>query len=212
MSEFDEAYFERGLESGLSCYENYHWMGDVTVDACRAIMRHTGIIEGQRVLDFGCCKGYYVKAMRMLKVMAEGWDISKYAIANCDPDVKEHLKLLTGTQFPESHWFDWVIAKDVLEHMTIEQLRHFFQHIPAGRAYLIIPLGVGHFYDKRNDMDKTHKTCMPAWWWGDFITRERWSIVRYDEQVDGIKQTWASRDAYGHFLCARLDETKGVAK
>ena len=42
------------------------------------------IAEGERILDFGCAKGFLVKAMRILDVAAQGVDVSKYAIDRVD--------------------------------------------------------------------------------------------------------------------------------
>ena len=207
---FNEDYFERGLESGLSCYSNYRWLHKQTIMACGAIIKFAEIEKEHTLLDFGASKGFYVKGFLELGIESWGWDISKYAVDNCHPDVKDRMTLLDMNQsFPKNRWYDWVLAKDVLEHLAIDKMRIFLKDIPAPRGYFIIPLGLGNrFNDPRNNMDITHKLCMPAWWWGLEILKERWTIIKYAEEVPGLKQAWATKDAYGHFICRRLGETR----
>lgn len=49
---------------------------------------------GEVFLDVGCGKGFLVKALRSQGKVAYGFDVSKWAIENCDADVK----LVVNTQ------------------------------------------------------------------------------------------------------------------
>ena len=63
---YDKDYYECGIESGKSLYNNYRWMPELTIPFCSRIVEHLKISTEQKVLDFGCAKGYSVKAMRLL--------------------------------------------------------------------------------------------------------------------------------------------------
>jgi SAM-dependent methyltransferase len=206
---YNEDYFEHGCEKGISLYDNYRWLPELTIPLCSSIIKYMDIKSNQTLLDYGCSKGFMVKAMIELGIDTYGWDISEYAINNCHPDVKSRVKLINKNEYSKDRWYDWVLAKDVLEHMEISELRDFLHSIPSGRGYFIIPLGIGGKYnDPRNNFDITHKLAFPAWWWALEFNKTNWSVIKYSEKVEGIKQTWPTHDAYGHFVCMRLDETK----
>jgi len=114
-SEFNEDYFLRGKELGISGYENYRWLPDLTIPMAARIVCHLDIKKTHTVLDFGCARGYTVKAMRRLGYEAWGYDVSQWALANADESVKQYLIANESALFKKS--FDWVIAKDVLEHV-----------------------------------------------------------------------------------------------
>ena len=73
-SVYNESYFERGLESGLSLYQNYRWIPELTIPMAMTIIDFLGIKRHQTILDFGCAKGFLVKAFRLLYRSAYGVD------------------------------------------------------------------------------------------------------------------------------------------
>jgi len=119
MSElYDEDYFLRGKETGKSLYENYRWIPELTVPMAKSIVKHCGIKQDQRILDFGCARGYLVRALRELGHEAYGYDESRWALDNLDPVAQPFINSVVGyTPFWKREKFDWVIAKDVLEHI-----------------------------------------------------------------------------------------------
>ena len=60
---FDEDYFERGVQLGISGYTNYRWIPELTLPLCETMARYLGISKDDRILDFGCAKGYIVRAL-----------------------------------------------------------------------------------------------------------------------------------------------------
>ena len=115
---FDEDYFERGIETGKSGYQNYHWIPELTIPFTMAMIDYLGINRYDTVLDWGCAKGYTVKALRMLGRLSWGVDISPYALRNIDHEVEKYC---CHVEFLMKYYFDFCIAKDVFEHIPIEQ-------------------------------------------------------------------------------------------
>ena len=70
---FDEKYFEDGVRNRVSAYEQYRWMPERTIREASSIINN---IEFDKVLDFGCAKGFLVYAMRLLGKDAHGVDVS----------------------------------------------------------------------------------------------------------------------------------------
>src|ERR1019366_3070489 len=71
---YDADYYLRGKQTGVSLYEDYRWMPELTVPMVGAIRDHLFIEQGETVLDFGCARGYIVKAFR------EVFEIEAYGI------------------------------------------------------------------------------------------------------------------------------------
>ena len=120
-TEYGEGYFER--EEG-SAYKNYTWKPDLIGLRLQAIIQTTGISPPDKVLDFGCAKGYYVKWLKQNGFDALGLDISTYAISQAPQDVRRYLRLRYKGDLDDfvDDQFDLTIAKDVLEHLTDYEL------------------------------------------------------------------------------------------
>ncbi|MDH3324467.1 MAG: methionine biosynthesis protein MetW, partial [Candidatus Peregrinibacteria bacterium] len=91
---YDAEYFENGIASGKSGYQDYRWMPERTIKFAHKIIKELGLRDGDKVLDFGCAKGYLVKAFRILDIDAYGCDISRYAISEADKDIAPYLGLI----------------------------------------------------------------------------------------------------------------------
>ncbi len=187
--QYDEDYYLHGLETGKSLYTNYHWMPELTMPMVQAMIHHLGIDKDDTVLDFGCARGYTVRAFRELGYMAWGRDTSKWAVENCDPAVKLYLSI--NEQYPAK--FDWVIAKDVLEHVghivpTVEKL----MAAAVKGVFIVVPLApfdglpyvVGDY-----EKDVTHVQRLTLGTWVKMFLRPGWS-VEASYRVRGIKDNW----------------------
>lgn len=157
MTPFTEEYYMRGKSAGVSNYENYSWKPELTLPACRKIAQYLGMRDGDSLLDVGCARGFYVKAFRQLGYRAFGFDISEWAITNCDPEVSEFV----SNEMPKRA-FDFVQLKDLCEHLEINDLEELLVAISqqASRGVLIIvPLSryMGDQYLRKEDeADSTH--------------------------------------------------------
>jgi predicted TPR repeat methyltransferase len=200
---FDEDYFLHGKKLGLSLYEDYRWLPDLTIPMAHAIIKHLGIGYGDTILDFGCARGYLVKALHNLGYFSFGVDVSEWAIRNCDPEVAEFIqcndRITTGR--------DWIIAKDVLEHIEdLENIKHNLMGNARKGIFIVVPLSSNHIeYDiKEYELDKTHIHRLPLSSWIDMFLYAGWSVeARY--RIKGIKDNYADT-IYGNgfITCRRL--------
>lgn len=170
MNQFGEDYFLRGPASGLSNYVAYSWRPELTIPACRKIMHYLGARTYDSLLEIGCARGFYTKAMRLLCYRAYGFDISEWAIANCDPDVTEFV----SNEYPKRS-FDWAFAKDTFEHLTLSDLAATMgtlnNQITKGMLF-IVPLAEeigGRYVRTEDEKDVTHVIRWTLDYWIKFM-------------------------------------------
>lgn len=198
---FDADYFLRGVETGKSLYRDYRWLCDLTVPMCKAIAAHCGFTPDDLVCDFGCARGYVVKALRLLGYKAFGIDVSSWAIENCDPEVVPYVSRTAEVQD-----CDWVIAKDVLEHVEdVKAVAGKMLDRTRKGIFVVVPLAteVGMPYDVAEyEADCTHKHRMPLHDWMRLFIRSGWSVeARY--RLEGVKDNYASAETGNGFLTCR---------
>ena len=198
---YDQKYYEDGIASGKSCYVNYRWIPELTIPMAYYIIKELNLPQGARVLDYGCSKGYVVRALRLLGIDAWGVDISEYAIKHCDSEVRDYCALFSESNLtPFKQKFDWVITKDVLEHVPTGGLELFFEHYTslADNMWHVIPLGDrGVFRIPEYHLDRSHIQVNDEAWWNELFGRYGWkSEVKH--HVPGIKDNWADRHSAGN--------------
>lgn len=204
---YTEEYFERGEELKLSGYSQYKWLPDETLPMAAYMKRFVGIRDGNSVLDYGCAKGFLVKALRMLGVEATGYDISEYAINNADPGVKQYV---STTLKADPMSYDFVVSKDCMEHIPEEELEPLLKKLfeATRKALLIIvPLsGVdgGEYLCPRDEGDKTHKVRWTLMTWMKVLSNvDRRSVCQGALYVPGIKQANSAYEGSCGFITLR---------
>jgi SAM-dependent methyltransferase len=169
MSEvYTEDYYMRGPDTGLSNYRDYQWMPDLTLPMADQARWLLGIRSSDVLYDFGAAKGFFVKALRQRGVQAYGYDVSSYAIANCDPAVKEYVS--NTLELPEKGW-DIIWSKDVFEHLPVGELKVLVPALlKATRRlhFIVVPLAVevgGAYGCPVDELDSTHviRWDLPEW-------------------------------------------------
>ena len=198
---YNQDYFENGIALGISGYFNYTWLPEKTIRMVVYLIRELGISPQDVVLDFGCAKGYVVKAFRILDFAAFGVDVSDYAIHHVDSEVRDYCARINGVEDPTlfARVYDWLIAKDTFEHMTGEEvaalLRHARSHVR--HVFAVIPLGKddvgGGFVVPDYDRDVTHITARTAAWWTSLFVREGWHIKELKFAWAGCKEDWTKK-------------------
>ncbi len=152
---YDSDYFLNGPGTGKSNYVDYQWRPGLTIPACRKIAQYLGIRNGDSLIDVGCSRGYYVKAFRELGYRAFGYDVSEWAIENCDPDVGEFV----GRTLPKRA-FDWATCKDVAEHLALGELKSLVsvlnERITRGMLFIVPLARRGAYVRQEDENDITH--------------------------------------------------------
>lgn len=198
---FDEDYFERGIETGVSLYSSYRWLPELTLPMAHEIIMALGLRKTDAIVDFGAAKGFLVKALRLLKHHAWGVDISDYARVAAPDDVKAFLH----PSLSEFKGIDWVISKDVLEHVPYEKIDGVLREIAhaARRAFIIVPLGDGKRYNAPEyEKDKTHIIREDLMWWSNRFLRAGLHVERASTDMPLIKAA-RCRHSDGFFVLRR---------
>jgi SAM-dependent methyltransferase len=194
---YDEEYFQRGVATGSSCYENYRWLPEPTFGMCQSLIDRLPIRLGETVLDYGCSRGYIVKALRILHREAFGCDVSEYAIAECDPDVRQYVMRCDGITIPWPGHFDLCIAKDVLEHVPQAILPKLLKNIAVkcARIFVVVPLAGkdGEFIVSKENWDPSHQIRRDLPWWVKAIGKH-YTVQEATHTFPGVK------DSYKHVV------------
>jgi len=194
---FDENYFRHGKRFKKSLYEDYRWLPEFTQPLAAAICKFTGITKRDVVLDYGCARGYLVRALIQNGVEAFGLDVSEYAINHSDTLVREKLHHLTNETLPEAIEklgclkVDWLIAKDVFEHIDPFVLHETL--CDASRLgiklYVLVPLGdAGRYRIPDYELDASHIIAENEDWWCEFFTSSGYLVEKLRHKVEGIKE------------------------
>ena len=186
---YDEDYFERGIATGKSCYENYRCIPELTIPMAMTIIDVLKIGRDASVLDFGCAKGYLVKALRLLYRQAWGLDASDYALKHLDNCVKDYCFHWRLEEYLPKE-FDFCIAKDVFEHLYEDDVVDALKWMSAKTEtiFAVIPLGEdGKYRVPVNNLDVTHRTKETEEWWINLFRRCGWEIRFWTFRIEGIK-------------------------
>lgn len=176
-------------------------MPELTIKMAHNIVKHLNLQEKDTVLDFGCAKGYLVKALRILDIEACGCDISEYAINQIDVDTKDYCWLMTDDKiFKDEIFFDWIISKDVLEHLSESEIDNFLSQATklTRKMFHVVPLGDGNkFVIPEYQLDITHKLAKTKEWWEEKFSSYGWKVKFY-YKLRGIKDNWTDKYDFGN--------------
>lgn len=205
VSQYDADYFLRGKETGRSLYTDYHWMPELTLPMVRVIADHLCIDYEESILDFGCACGYTVKAFRELGYRAFGIDISKWAIQNCDELVRPYVNYTENSPPLLNKEFDWIIAKDVLEHVSdvVETIGTLMSSAKNG-LFIVVPLASngGSYTIPEYEKDITHIHRLTLSTWAKMFMLPGW-IVEAQYRLKGVKDNYAQYPTGNGFLTVR---------
>lgn len=197
---YNEEYFEDGIANGVSLYENYRWIPELTIPMAYDMILELGIKRNDKVLDFGCAKGYLVRAFRLLGHKAFGVDISQYAIDSCPHEVAPYVSTIENMKMEECV-FDFTIAKDVFEHVPHDELDRTIDWVMkrSKRLFVAVPLGNGIVYEiPAMDRDKTHIIRESMDWWIETFDRLGYNVSFASHKMGTIKNKWVERYPEGN--------------
>lgn len=190
---YDADYFENGLVSGKSLYTNYQWMPELTIPMCCELKQRLGLVETDKILDFGCAKGYMVRALCLLGLDAYGYDISDYALHSAPSELEGRL---FGDLPPVP--FDWVISKDVFEHIPYEKITEVLKSLDCKKLFVVVPLGRDGKYEvPAYELDTTHIIREPLGWWRELLENTGFEIKYAGYSFGRLKKNW-SKYPYGN--------------
>lgn len=186
---YNEDYFERGIELGISGYTNYRWIPELTIPMCARMCEYLQISDDDKILDFGSAKGFVVRGFRLLHKQCWGYDISEYALNNAPHEIKKYL----SNNLNEFGDFTWVIAKDVLEHVDYEDIDHIIKELSkiTKKMFAIIPMGnEGKYFVPVYEMDITHLIREDLDWWQEKFEKNGFKISEARYNMKYIKQNY----------------------
>jgi hypothetical protein len=189
---FNKDYYEDGVRQHLSGYQEYKWMPTRSIPEAIDIKNN---FTFKTCVDYGCAKGFLVHALRILGADAYGEDISEYAINNCHPSVKPYISL------PNDKNYDLLIAKDILEHVSEENLPDLLRTFTskAKDFFFVIPLGDNNMFRIREyEVDITHVTKKDEEWWINLFNQNGISISNFSYSLGSVKDKWTSTYPYGN--------------
>ncbi len=192
MHSFDRDYFENGIATGKSCYENYHWMPIRSFKEAIAFIEYSDIDSQSKVIDIGCAKGFLVRAMRSLEINAEGCDISDYALSFCSSiswDAKRY-----GEWVSRKDYYTHAVLKDTLEHCTKSDLPGMIGRIRsiAHKFTCVVPIGInGRYIIDDYHKDPSHHIAESVEWWTEMFYKNGWCILKGCDHVPGLKDNYS---------------------
>ena len=187
---FNEDYFENGVKKGISCYENYHWMPQRSFREALGYIDYLKLDHHSYVLDFGCGKGFLIRAFRELEIKADGCDISEYALSfapkGCWNCAKEHWDSYKDR-------YTHLVAKDVFEHIPPEKLSETIANLAilSDKMLCIVPIGDnGKYRIPEYHWDISHIIAEDELWWEKMFFKEGWVVIENTKHIPGIKDNW----------------------
>ena len=190
MSLFDEDYFEHGNEKGVSLYTNFRWMPERSIPEAHWIINHLKMNRYSSIIDYGCAKGFHVRALRLLGYEAYGYDISDYALSCANNKVAKYLyNKIKGR-------YDYGLCKDTLEHCTdlhqLEESLQILAHL-AFKWLIIIPNAKdGKYVIPDIAKDVTHNIKLNKEDWDLILGDNGLEIEEFSYRLFGLKDNWAS--------------------
>lgn len=124
-----------------------------------------------------------VYALYQLGVDAYGIDVSRYAVENAKPEVRDRVKLGKAQEidYPDNS-FDLVTAFDVLEHIKEEEVPQVCAELlRVSKKWVIVRVPTR---EEPGDLDAYHETIRPKAWWEEQFAAQGGKVVPCDPYVN----------------------------
>lgn len=199
---YDSHYYENGPQSEKSLYQNFRWIPELTIPLAHHIAQSMGIMPDETVCDFGCAKGYLVKAFKLLGYPTHGVDVSEYAIGEADKDVAKYLHLVEpcSNDFP---YAQHMVCKDVLEHIPYEDIDAQLETLRSKceNIFAIMPLAKNNKYIiPAYELDKSHHIRETGEWWHDRFRNAGFFNINVTTNLGPFKANWQDVNDEGNLL------------
>jgi SAM-dependent methyltransferase len=205
---YNKDYYDNGVAKGISGYDNYRWIPELTYPMAYSICENLKIKKKDKVLEFGCAHGFLVKALNDFKIDAYGVDVSRYALSKVDPSIKKKINLLKKNNIKNSlkkmkikFKFDHIISKDVFEHIQPNDLKRILNEMSqiTKHLFVVVPLGDnGKYRIKSYEGDKTHVIAENEIWWKRLFSENKFKVKSFSYKIEGIKDKWYNVNPKGN--------------
>jgi len=164
---YDKEYFENGP------YDiNYGTQLDRFPQELIEIVSAVFDINDKTILDVGCAKGQYVRAMLKHSDNVRGFDFSDYCMNHLETD-EYRIKKMTALEiwnYPDKE-FEFIYCADLLEHIPTNTIKFVLDELNrvckmGAEAYINIGLGDMEEHLNNHSMDK----------WREFFKKSGWDV------------------------------------
>jgi len=197
---FDDSYYNNGQKTNKSNYVNYARTPEFTKSRREALIKKLNLNRNQKILDYGCAKGYMVEDFCEIGYDFYGYDISKYAVSQAAPHIKPRLT----NDFKELSNFDYIISKDVFEHVPYEEIDNLLGQLNkiGKKMFVVLPLAKDGEYILEGDRaDASHVIKESCEWWQKTFKKAGFVIDEVSHEVEGFLEhrTKDGRNGVGFF-------------
>lgn len=185
---FGKSYFDGGI--GSLSYGAYKYDGRYKASVNKLIDQFH-LNKCSSVLEFGCAKGYILYEFYKFGFNdLLGIDISEYAISNSPKELHDKLRIANVINFDsiieQQKKFNFIFSKEMLPHLTKEEINIFFGHLPKiANHESIIYFEIQTARDSAGleaieKYDPTHKSLMTPIEWIQFFNK---NIIGIDAKI-----------------------------
>ena len=176
---FDKEFFdgERKFGYGGFSYNSRYWS-----EVVKDFSNYYNLNDGSRILDVGCAKGFMLYDFYKLNSNLDlhGIDISKYAIDNSVPEIKDKLQVANATKLPyEDNSFDLVIAINTIHNLDKDECEIALKEISrVSKKNAFITVDAFNNEDEKKRMyawNLTAKTIMSIKDWKKFFSDSKYN-------------------------------------
>jgi len=127
------------------------------------------VFQPERVLDLGCGPGSLMHLLRELGVDVEGIDFAESSRQLATPEVRDRIAVgnVTDSTLKPANAFDLVISREVLEHLTVLEVRKAVANMVRMTSKFIYVTTRFHpnpanllDFNQQDDLDPTHITLL----------------------------------------------------
>jgi ubiquinone/menaquinone biosynthesis C-methylase UbiE len=127
------------------------------------------VFQPQRVLDLGCGPGALMHLLWELGVDVEGIDFAASSRHIATPEVRDRISIgsVTDTTLKPANAFDLVICREVLEHLTVLQVKQAVANMVRMTSRFIYVTTRFHpnpadllDFNQKDDLDPSHITLL----------------------------------------------------
>lgn len=120
------------LESMILEYGYYEkpgvWSFNINIDK-RVMAEIMSFFQPQKALEIGCANGTVLQCLHDLNIYCEGIEISKRAIRQAFPDIKNNIHLGDILDIQLESKYDLIFGLDIFEHLNPNKLARYIDRI-----------------------------------------------------------------------------------